>query len=57
MIKIAHLMHSYLAQPETFIWQYISSFEKFSPIVIAKVIENLDQFPIPRGKLYSAYGL
>jgi colanic acid/amylovoran biosynthesis glycosyltransferase len=56
MIKVAHVMFSYLSQPETFIWQYIYNFKNFYPIIIAKRKENLDQFPIPKGKLYLTYG-
>jgi colanic acid/amylovoran biosynthesis glycosyltransferase len=56
MIKIAHVMFSYLAQSETFIWQYIRAAKNVYPLVIAKKKENLNQFPILRGKLYSTQG-
>lgn len=49
---IAHVMWSYLAQSETFIWQYLHSFKKIFPIVISNSIENLDQFPLPNGEVY-----
>ena len=43
MIKIAHVMHSYLGQPETFIWQFIHNFENYYPIIIAKKKETFRQ--------------
>ena len=49
-------MHSYLAQSETFIWQYLHSFKDVKPIIIAKSLENLDQFPVPNGKIRPIYG-
>jgi colanic acid/amylovoran biosynthesis glycosyltransferase len=56
MIKVAHVMHCYLGQSETFIWQYLHNFERVYPIVIAGSFQNLDQFSLPKGKLYRAYG-
>ena len=56
MIKIAHVMLSYLRQPETYIWQYIHAHKNFYPVIIARRKVNLDQFPIPKGKLYSTSG-
>lgn len=56
MIKVAHVMRSYLSQSETFIWQYLHMFESVYPIVIAEFLENLDQFVLPRGKLYPTSG-
>jgi colanic acid/amylovoran biosynthesis glycosyltransferase len=49
-------MRSYLAQPETFIWQYLHMFKSVYPIVIAESLQNLDQFPLHRGKSYRTYG-
>jgi colanic acid/amylovoran biosynthesis glycosyltransferase len=51
MIKVAHVMYSYLGQSETFIWQYLHSFRDVMPIVIARRLENLDQFPVPNGQI------
>jgi colanic acid/amylovoran biosynthesis glycosyltransferase len=56
MIKVAHVMRSYLAQPETFIWQYLHKFENAYPVIIADSLQNLDQFLLPRGKSYRTYG-
>lgn len=56
MLKVAHVMYSYLAQSETFIWQYLHSFENIYPVVIAESLQNLDQFSLPSGKLYPIYG-
>ena len=56
MLKVAHVMYSYLAQSETFIWQYLHSFENIYPVVIAESLQNLDQFPLPSGKLRPIYG-
>ena len=56
MIKVAHVMLSYLGQPETFIWQYLHKLERTLPIVIARSTQNLDQFPLPKGKLRPTSG-
>jgi colanic acid/amylovoran biosynthesis glycosyltransferase len=56
MIKVAHVMSHYLGQPETFIWQYLHKFKNIFPVVIAKSTQNLDQFPLVRGKIYSISG-
>ncbi|MFC1826296.1 glycosyltransferase, partial [Thermodesulfobacteriota bacterium] len=56
MIKVAHVMRWYLAQPETFIWQYLHKFERVYPVVIAETLQNLSQFPLPAGKVYRTYG-
>jgi colanic acid/amylovoran biosynthesis glycosyltransferase len=56
MIKVAHVMRSYLPQPETFIWQYLHMFKTVYPIVIAESLQNLDQFRLHRGKSYRSYG-
>jgi colanic acid/amylovoran biosynthesis glycosyltransferase len=55
MLKVAHVMGSYLAQSETFIWQYLHSFENIYPVVIAESFQNLDQFSLPSGKLCPIY--
>ena len=56
MIKVAHAMLSYLGQPETFIWQYLHKFENIFPIVITRSTQNLEQFPLPKGKLQPISG-
>ena len=56
MIKVAHVMRSYLAQPETFIWQYLHKFKTVYPVIIANLFQNLDQFQLLQGKLYRTYG-
>jgi colanic acid/amylovoran biosynthesis glycosyltransferase len=56
MIKVAHVMHSYLAQSETFIWQYLHKFEHIYPVVIAESTQNLDQFPLTNGHIKLNYG-
>ncbi len=56
MIKVAHVMNSYLGHSETFIWQYLHSFRNVMPIVIAQRLENLDQFPVPNGQIRPIYG-
>jgi len=55
-LVVAHVMHSYLTQSETFIWQYLHKFERIYPIVIAEFTQNLDQFPLPSAKLYLTHG-
>lgn len=56
MLKVAHVMHSYLAQSETFIWQYLHNFKRVTPVVIAQHLENLDQFPLTNGHIKLSYG-
>ena len=56
MIKVAHVMPTYLPLSETFIWQYLHSFENIYPVVIAESLQNLDQFSLPSGKLCPIYG-
>lgn len=56
MLKVAHVMHSYLAQSETFIWQYLHTLENVYPVVIAESLQNLDQFSLPSGSLCPIYG-
>jgi len=56
MIKVAHVIRSYLTQSETFIWQYLHNFRDVVPIVIAQSLENLDQFPLPNGQIRPIYG-
>jgi len=51
MIKVAHVMDSYLVQSETFIWQYLHNFRRVTPIIIARKSENLDQFPLTNGRI------
>lgn len=55
-IVIAHVMYSYLTQSETFIWQYLHNFRRVTPVIIAKKLENLDQFPITNGHIRPIYG-
>lgn len=56
MIKVAHIMHSYLRQSETFIWQYLHRLQRVTPVIIAKSLENLDQFSVPGASLYQTSG-
>jgi len=56
MLKVAHVMHSYLAQSETFIWQYLHNFKRVAPVVITQHLENLDQFPLANGHIRLSYG-
>jgi colanic acid/amylovoran biosynthesis glycosyltransferase len=56
MLKVAHVMHSYLPQSETFIWQYLHNFQHVEPVIIAQKLENLDQFPLTNGQLKPVYG-
>ena len=53
---IAHVLYSYLNQSETFIWQYLHSFRSATPVIIAKELENLDQFPLTNGHIRPIYG-
>jgi colanic acid/amylovoran biosynthesis glycosyltransferase len=56
VIKVAHIIRSYLAQSETFIWQYLHSFKKVIPIVLTRNLENGAQFPLPNGRIKLIYG-
>jgi colanic acid/amylovoran biosynthesis glycosyltransferase len=56
MINVAHVMPTYLGQPETFIWQYLHRFKKTYPVVITRSVQNLDQFPLARGKIVPVSG-
>ena len=56
MIKVAHIIRSYLTQSETFIWQYLHSFKNIIPIVLTRNIENGAQFPLPNGRIKLIYG-
>ena len=56
MIKVAHVLNSYLAQSETFIWQYLHKFKAVYPVVISESWQNLDQFSLARGKLCKTNG-
>ena len=56
MLAVAHMMRSYLGQSETFIWQYLHMLKNVFPVILARSLENLDQFRLPRGKLYKIFG-
>lgn len=56
MIKVAHVMHLYLRQSETFIWQYLSNFRQFIPVVLAPNLLNLKQFPLNHGHIIPVCG-
>lgn len=56
MIKVAHVMRSYLGQSETFIWQYLHTLKRVVPIVLTGKLENLEQFPLLNGKIKRVYG-
>jgi len=51
MLKVAHILNSYLSQSETFIWQYLSAFKSIKPIVITNSTQNLEQFPLTNGRI------
>ena len=57
MLKVAHVMGTYLTQSRTFIWQYLHSFNRITPVVITQHLENLDQFPLANGHIRLGYGL
>ncbi len=50
MPKCLHLLDAYLHRTETFIWQYLRRSKRYSPLVLADVWENLEQFPLPQGE-------
>ena len=50
MSHCLHLMDAYLHRTETFIWQFMRKSQRFTPLVLADVLENLDQFPLPKGE-------
>lgn len=56
MIKVAHVMRSYLGQSETFIWQYLHTLKRVVPIVLTRKLENLEQFPLGKGAIKRVYG-
>jgi colanic acid/amylovoran biosynthesis glycosyltransferase len=56
MIKVAHVMRSYLGQSETFIWQYLHTLKRVVPIVLTGRLENLEQFPLLNGTIKRVYG-
>lgn len=56
MIKVAHVIQSYLTQSETFIWQYLRVFKEVFPVVVAVSKQNLEQFPLPNGKILLRQG-
>lgn len=56
MSNVAEVMHWYLGQSETFIWQYLANFRQFTPIVLAPNLLNLDQFPLNHGQIIPLYG-
>ena len=49
---IAHFCPRYLGISETFIYRYLSTFQKVRPIVIAGWLENVHLFPL-NAKLYN----
>lgn len=56
MIKVAHVMRSYLGQSETFIWQYLHTLKRVIPVVLTGKLENLEQFPLRNGTIKRVYG-
>lgn len=45
---VAHVMEAYLGLTETFIYDYLVSFRRVRPVVVARRLENLAAFPLPR---------
>ena len=43
---VAHLLETYLTRTETFIYRYLTSFQRVRPVVFANVFERLEEFPI-----------
>jgi colanic acid/amylovoran biosynthesis glycosyltransferase len=56
MLKVAHLIPTYLEQSLTFIWQYLSKLKHSVPIVVTRSLKNLDQFPLKRGQFIEIHG-
>ncbi|UCC38738.1 MAG: glycosyltransferase [Candidatus Aminicenantes bacterium] len=50
---VAHINHSFFAKSETFIYNYISNLKRYHPICLTWELANLEQFPFPKGDLYS----
>jgi len=46
---VAHVMERWLGLTETFIHEYLQAFRRVRPVVIARELANLDQFPLPEG--------
>ncbi|MCP5053501.1 MAG: colanic acid biosynthesis glycosyltransferase WcaL [bacterium] len=44
---------SFFVKSETFIYHYLSHMKTFTPLCLTWKIQNLDQFPFPRGNIYS----
>jgi colanic acid/amylovoran biosynthesis glycosyltransferase len=46
-------MNRYLGISEVFIWYYLKNLQKFRPLVLAAERDNLDQFPLDNGELFT----
>ncbi len=47
-LVVAHIMECYLGLTETFIYDYLSAFRRVRPVIIARRLENLGGFDLPR---------
>jgi len=50
---IAHFREKYLGLTETFIYNYLSNFQRIRPVIFTEVILNLDAFPIEPIHVYA----
>jgi colanic acid/amylovoran biosynthesis glycosyltransferase len=51
MLNCLHLLNTYLGISETFIWNYLNSYRRFKPLIIAAKTDNLEHFPLTAGRL------
>ena len=47
-LAVAHIVECYLGLTETFIYDYLSAFRGVRPVIIARRLENLARFDLPR---------
>lgn len=45
--KVAHLCSTYLRPSESFVYAYTQNLERYDPIVLCQITENLERFPGP----------
>ncbi|MGH9866837.1 MAG: glycosyltransferase [Candidatus Polarisedimenticolia bacterium] len=46
---VAHVVECWLGRTETFIHASVASFTRVRPVIIARRVENLEEFPVPEG--------